>query len=113
MVKRAIAVLVGVIGGALLWFVFVSGEVITYHEEVSVQACLPVKEIDCVAQPGGEAGEADGMAPAGVARPCKDWLTEADGGIAALSECMQASRRENDAERLRKLQRLQKISTSS
>lgn len=113
MVKRAIAVLLGVIGGALLWLVFVSGEVVTYHEEVSVQACAPDREIDCVAQPDEELDDSQGSEPSEVAGPCKDWFSDEEGGITALSECMQASRRESDAERMRKLQWLQKVSTSS
>jgi hypothetical protein len=113
MVKRAIAVLVGVIGGAVLWLVFASGEVLTYHEEISVQACAPDQKIDCVSQPGEELQEPAEISPGEIARPCKDWLGQEDGGIAALSECMQASRRESDAERMRKLQWLQKVSTSS
>lgn len=110
MVKRVIAIVVGVIGGFLLWLVFVSGHVVTYHEEVSVQACAPSREIDCVAQPSETEVDAE---PQEVARPCKDWLSGQEGGIKALSECMQASRRESDAERMRELQRLQKVSTSS
>jgi hypothetical protein len=110
MVKRGIAVLVGVIGGAVLWLVFISGEVLTYREEVSVQACAPDMDVDCVSEPGEVAEPAGGGE---VARPCKDWFSDDEGGIAALSECMQASRRESDAERLRELQRAQKVSTSS
>lgn len=113
MVKRAIAVLVGVVGGALLWLIFVSGEVITYHEEISVQACLPNKNVDCVAQPDDELGAPDAGAPGEIAGPCKDWFSDDKGGVKALSECMQASRRESDAERMRKLQWMQKVSTSS
>lgn len=101
MVKRAIAVVVGVFAGLL--FVHFVEWVRTPSEEdvISVETCVRDKFVDCVAL----------EVPEPAVTPCKAWLSGST-DVAALSRCLHEARRGEDRARFDEAKRARLIGTS-
>ncbi len=101
MVKRAIAVVVGVFAG-LLFVNFVEWIRTPSEEDViSVDTCVRDKFVDCVAL----------EVPEPAAMPCKAWLSGST-DVAALSRCLHEARRGQDRARFDEAKRARLIGAS-
>lgn len=102
MVKRAVAILAGVVAGLLLWtFVEWLRSPAEADDVISVDTCVHDKYVDCVSQ----------QTPAPVVRPCKEWLQGSD--VAALSRCLHEARRAEDGSQFDAAKRAAAIATST
>lgn len=94
MVKRAIAIVVGVTVGALVCFIF-GLAVYERPVETNAEACLRGPLVDCVGyEPPVQARLPD--APlVEAAAPCKSWLgADGAGSIKLLSQCLHDARQD-------------------
>ena len=106
MVKRAIALFVGALGAALLWYGVLWARNQAYEGEViSVDTCDVGFDISCVGYP------APAVKPA--PEPCKAWLADSRAGVAALSQCLHGARTSSEAAHIKAFERAQAIRTSS
>ena len=102
MVKRIVAVVVGVVAVFGIWFGVAKLRAIAAEQDViTVEQCTHDAFVDCV---GFEK-------PEPVAAPCKSWLG-ANGSVAALSACLHAARARENALKLEQLQRAQAAAKS-
>ena len=103
MVKRILAVLLGALAGAGLWFGVAKLRAIAAEQDtVVVHDCADAGLMNCVgfAAPAGQTPEA-----------CKAWL-KSDGDLGALSACLQARRAREDALKLKALEQAREAATS-
>lgn len=102
MVKRVLAVLLGVLVGAGLWFGVAKLRAIAAEQDtVVVHDCVDAGLVNCVDfAPAEQTPEA-----------CKVWL-KSDGDLSALSACLHARRAREDALKLQELQRAQSAAKS-
>lgn len=106
MVKRTVAVLVGALGAALLWYGVLWARSQAYEAEViSVDTCEVGFDISCVGYPTPAAKPAP--------EPCKAWLADDRAGVAALSQCLHGARTSSEAAQIKAFERAQAIRTSS
>mgnify|MGYP000878748367 CR=1 FL=1 len=98
MVKRLVAVLLGALAGAGLWFGVAKLRAIAAEQDtVTVDGCADAGLMNCVDYEAGTAATPEA---------CKVWL-RSDGDLKALSACLHERRAREDALKLKELQRAQ------
>jgi hypothetical protein len=113
MVKRAIAILLGAAAGVALWYLAVwAREAMQPQPVMSFGDCVRYG-YDCVSYDAEPQEIIPLIAPAAPADPCKSWLAGADGGVAALSQCLHTARRGVEREQLEKARWVQRTSAAS